>query len=155
MILADPQPFNESKPTNPNAALSEATAARKFPVDKNGNHDSGWDGAVFSRARSASSISKTPDPRLKSGLVGRFLSPSFSRGLDAFDVLPLPAFGALHYVELHLLTSLEAAKPGCLDGGEMHEHIFAILAADKTIALGIVKPLYGSCFHDVALSLLG
>jgi hypothetical protein len=36
----------------------------------------------------------------------------------------------------------------------VNEHILAILAADKTIALGIVKPLYGSCFHDIAVFLL-
>jgi hypothetical protein len=36
----------------------------------------------------------------------------------------------------------------------MDENIFTILAADKTIALGIVKPLYCSCFHDVAVFLL-
>jgi hypothetical protein len=30
----------------------------------------------------------------------------------------------------------------------VNENVLAILAADKTIALGIVKPLYCSCFHD-------
>src|SRR5208337_1437885 len=63
------------------------------------------------------------------------------------------ALGAFDYVELNLLTFLQAAKPVCLDGGEVHENVFTILAADKTIALGIVKPLYGSCFHDVAVFL--
>jgi hypothetical protein len=29
----------------------------------------------------------------------------------------------------------------------VHEYIFAILAADETIAFGIVKPLYCSRFH--------
>jgi len=83
-----------------------------------------------------------------------FLFPNFGCGLDAFDVLCLPALGAFYDVELNLLTFLQAAKPVCLDGGEVHEYIFAILAADKTIALGIVKPLYCSCFHDVAVFLL-
>jgi hypothetical protein len=36
----------------------------------------------------------------------------------------------------------------------VNENVLAILAADKTIALGIVKPLYCSCFHDVAVFLL-
>src|SRR5271165_3113365 len=80
--------------------------------------------------------------------------PNFDCGLDAFDVLRLPALGAFHYVELNLLTFLQAAKTVCLNGGEVHENVFAILAADETIALGIVKPLYCSCFHDVAVFLL-
>ena len=74
--------------------------------------------------------------------------------LDAFDVLCLPALRALHDVELNLLTFLQAAKAVCLDGGEVNENVLAILAADKAIALGIVKPLYCSCFHDVAVFLL-
>ena len=73
--------------------------------------------------------------------------------LDALDVLRLPAFRAFDYVELNLLTFLQAAKAVGLDGGEVHEYIFTILAADKTIALGIVKPLYCSRFHDVAVFL--
>ena len=79
--------------------------------------------------------------------------PNFNCGLDAFNVLGLPALGTLHYVELNLLTFLQAAKPVCLNRGEVHEYIFTILAADETIALGIVKPLYSSCFHDVAVFL--
>ncbi len=84
-----------------------------------------------------------------------YLSPNCGCGLDAFDVLRLPALRAFDYVKLNLLTFLQAAKTVCLDGGEMHKYIFTILAADKTIALGIVKPLYCSCFHDVAVFLLG
>ena len=90
----------------------------------------------------------------KRPLRAALLFPNFGCGLDAFDVLRLPALGALYYVELNLLTFLQAAKPVCLDGGEVHENILAILAADKTIALGIVKPLYCSGFHDGAVFLL-
>src|SRR5258707_14940536 len=97
-------------------------------------------------------------PKRKSGL-GRAallyysLFSNFGCGLDAFHVLRLPALGAFYYVELNLLTFLQAPKTVCLDGGEVNKHVLAILAADKTIALGIVKPLYCSCFHDVAVSL--
>jgi DUF1365 family protein len=35
----------------------------------------------------------------------------------------------------------------------MHKYILPILAADETITLGVVKPLYCSCFHGVALFL--
>ena len=74
-------------------------------------------------------------------------------GLDAFYVLCLPAFRAFYNVELNLLTFLQAFKAACLDGGEVNENVLAILAADKTVTLGIVKPLYCSCFHDGAVFL--
>ena len=73
--------------------------------------------------------------------------------LDALDVFCLPALGAFDHVKLHLLTFLEAAESAGLDGGEMYEDILTILAADKSIALGVVKPLHCSCFHVVALFL--
>src|SRR5579862_4835355 len=81
--------------------------------------------------------------------------------LDALDVLGLPALGAFDHVKLHLLTFLQTAEAAGLNGGEMHEDILAVLAADKTVALGVVKPLHCSCFHvllnflcvDVALKL--
>ena len=75
----------------------------------------------------------------------------FSRGLDGLDVLGLPALRTFYDIELNLLAFLEAAESVRLDGGEVDEHVFAVLTADETIALGIVKPLYCSCFHGVAL----
>jgi hypothetical protein len=73
--------------------------------------------------------------------------------LDAFDVLCLPALGAFDHVKLHLLTFLKAAESAGLDGGEMYEYILTILAADESIALGVVKPLHCSCFHVDAMFL--
>jgi hypothetical protein len=32
----------------------------------------------------------------------------------------------------------------------MHENILAILAADESVPLGVVKPLHCSCFHGDA-----
>ena len=58
------------------------------------------------------------------------------------------------YVELNLLAFLQAAKTICLNCGEVNEDVLTILAADKTIALGVVKPRYGSSFHNVAEFLL-
>ena len=83
--------------------------------------------------------------------------------LDALDVLCLPALGAFNHVKLDLLTFLQAAESAGLNGGEMHEYILAVLAADESIALSVVKPLHCSCFHvdamflcvDVALKLSG
>jgi hypothetical protein len=73
----------------------------------------------------------------------------------------LPAFGAFDYVKLNLLAFLQAAETAGLNGGEMYEYIFAVLAADESVAFSVVKPLYCSCFHvdtkflfvDVALEL--
>jgi hypothetical protein len=89
----------------------------------------------------------------KAASADRFSDSNFGCGLDAFDVLCLPALGALDYVELNLLTFLQAAKTIGLDSGEVHEYVLAILAADKTVAFSIVKPLYSSCFHEVAVFL--
>ena len=72
--------------------------------------------------------------------------------LDAFDVLGLPALGAFDHVKLYLLTFLQTAEAAGLNGGEMYEYILAVLAADESIALGVVKPLHCSCFHDGAIS---
>ncbi len=66
--------------------------------------------------------------------------------LDSLNVLSLPALGAFGHVELDGLAFLQAAEAAGLNRGEMHEDVFAILAADETIALGVVKPLYCSCF---------
>src|SRR5438128_2963065 len=67
-----------------------------------------------------------------------------SRGLH---VLCLPAFGSFDDVELDLLSFLQAAKPGCLNCREMYKDIFAILAADESIAFRVIEPLHCSCFH--------
>ena len=90
--------------------------------------------------------------RLRSRPSIRFFD--LESGLDRLDVLGLPALRAFDYIELHLLTFLEAAESGCLDGGEVNEHILTVLAADESITLRVVKPLYCSCFHGVALFLL-
>ena len=70
--------------------------------------------------------------------------------LDRLDVLCLPALRAFYNVELNLLTFLQTAEAVGLNGGEVNENVLAVLAADETIALGVVKPLYCSCFHGVA-----
>jgi hypothetical protein len=42
---------------------------------------------------------------------------------------------------------VQALEAACLDSREVYENIFASLAADKTVAFGVVKPLYCSLFH--------
>jgi hypothetical protein len=73
--------------------------------------------------------------------------------LDGLYVLGLPPFRAFDYIELDLLTFLQAAESTRLNGREVYEHVLAVLAADETITLGVVKPLYCSCFHGIALFL--
>jgi hypothetical protein len=67
--------------------------------------------------------------------------------LDSLNVLSLPALGAFGDVELHRLAFLQAAESARLNRREVHEDVFAILTADKAIALGVVKPLYCSFFY--------
>ena len=67
--------------------------------------------------------------------------------LQGLDVLGLPALRALDYVELDALAFLKRTEAVALDGGVMHEDVVAILTADKSEALGIVKPFHCSLFH--------
>src|SRR5712692_7475488 len=66
--------------------------------------------------------------------------------LDSLNVLSLPALRAFGHLELHGLPFLQAAKAACLNSGEMHEDVLAILTADEAIAFGVVEPLYCSLF---------
>ena len=76
---------------------------------------------------------------------------AFSRRLrlERLNVFSLPALGALGHVELYRLTFLQALETTRLDRREVHKNIFAILAADETIALGVVEPLYCSLFCHI------
>lgn len=69
--------------------------------------------------------------------------------LEGFYIFSLPALGTLGHVELHRLAFLQAFEAACLDGREVHKNIFASLARDETVALGIVEPLYRSLFRHI------
>jgi len=91
---------------------------------------------------------------------GHFWPPFSGFGLanvkkfsDTLDVFCLPALWAFYHVKLNLLSFLKAAESARLNGGEMHEDIFPVLAADKSVPLGVVKPLHCSCFHVDAMFL--
>jgi len=68
-------------------------------------------------------------------------------GLEHLYVFGLPALLALGDLELHRLSLLQGAEAAGLNGGEMHKDILAVLAADETKPLGVVKPLHCSLFH--------
>ncbi len=87
------------------------------------------------------------------GSLAAALVADCKSGLRRLYVLGLPALGSFDHIELDLLTFLQAAETARLNGREVNEHVLSILAADKSITLGVVKPLYCSCFHGVALFL--
>ena len=78
-------------------------------------------------------------------LLDRLLK--WSAALERLNVFRLPALGSLGDLELHGLAFLQAPEASRLDGGEMHENVFAILTANKAVALGVIEPLYCSLFH--------
>ena len=81
-----------------------------------------------------------------------FIAQEPRLALERPDVLSLPALGSLGYVELHCLAFLQALEAARLNGRKMHENVFARLAADKAVALGVIEPLYCSLFHFVICS---
>src|SRR5438270_3506838 len=94
---------------------------------------------------------------LKENARSRVLAPGGSNsalGLERSDVFCLEALRPLGDIELDRLAFLQAAKPACLDGREMHEDIVARLAADKAKALSVIKPLHCSLFHCVTHSIV-
>ena len=55
---------------------------------------------------------------------------------------------------LNVLTFVERAQSGALDGGDVNEHILATaLRLDKAITLGRVEPLHSACSHYQSPSL--
>src|SRR6266498_1272253 len=69
--------------------------------------------------------------------------------LERLNIFSLPALRAFGYIKLDRLALLQALETSRLHRRKVHKHIFAILSADKTIALGVVEPLYCSLFCHV------
>ena len=78
--------------------------------------------------------------------IDRLFEDTYSEWLY---ILSLPALGTFRNVELHGLTLLQALEPARLNRREVHKNIFATLAADKTISLRVVEPLYCSLFCHI------
>jgi len=64
---------------------------------------------------------------------------------ENLNVIGLPAFLPLDHLELNCLPILQAAEAVRLDGGEVHEDIFAALAGVEPVALRVVKPVDCTC----------
>src|SRR5689334_14342490 len=73
-------------------------------------------------------------------------------GLNSVHVLGLQALRTLLDLELNLRTFIQAPVPVCLNGREMHEHVVAAGALDKSIAFGGIKPLHNTFFFHYKFS---
>ena len=67
------------------------------------------------------------------------------KDLDRGYVFGLGSFLAIGDCELHLLAFGKRLKAVALDCTEVHKYIRALFLFDKTEALRIIEPLYGSC----------
>src|SRR6266850_3256672 len=71
----------------------------------------------------------------------------------AHDVACLEALGAFEQIELHGLALVQSAITVLLNGGEMHEYVFAGGPLDEAKTLGSVEPLHCSLLsHKLLLS---
>ena len=64
--------------------------------------------------------------------------------LNSEDLISLRAFGSLNDIELDLVAFLEALIAFALDGAVVHEDVGATLAAEESVSLCVVEPLYGA-----------
>jgi hypothetical protein len=64
--------------------------------------------------------------------------------LNPEDLISLRAFGSLNDVELDLVAFFEALIALALDGAVVHEDVGATLAAEESVSLCVVEPLYGA-----------
>ena len=69
--------------------------------------------------------------------------------LESLYVLCLKALRPFGNLKLYSLAFLQATETVAADCRKVHEHIFASLAADKTVALGVVKPFHCSLFYSL------
>lgn len=60
------------------------------------------------------------------------------------DVLGLRAFLSVCDSELDLLSICQRFEAITLNSAEVNEYIWTIFLCDKTVALGLVKPLHGA-----------
>ena len=81
----------------------------------------------------------------------RVFSKHCKIGLRILDVRSLLAFWTLCYFELYFLTFFQSLEAIHLDRGEVGEQILtAIIRSDKTKALGVIEPFYGTCCHNTS-----
>jgi hypothetical protein len=74
--------------------------------------------------------------------------------LEAGYVRRLQALGAARDFEFNRLAFVQRLVSFSLNGGEVHENVFAGLALDEPKAFTGVEPLYGSLFFQLCFSFL-
>jgi len=86
--------------------------------------------------------------------IGKGGIPSAEKGcLQTCYIGSLIALGSFEQVELHALAFVQSAVAVLLDGGEVHENIFATRPLNETIALSTIKPFHCSLLsHKQLLS---
>jgi hypothetical protein len=104
----------------------------------------------FFRASLESGTPKT-EKAASSGLPGRPIKLCWFYILRTIDVLCLQSLRAAFDFELNLCTFLQRPVTVHLDGGKVDEHIIAIGALDKSIALRGVKPFHYTFFSHYYL----
>src|SRR6266568_4542522 len=78
-------------------------------------------------------------------------APARGSGLSCCDVGGLQTLGALRHFKLHPGAFIQGAVSLRLDRREMNEDIFSVLALDKAVTLGCVKPLHCSFFFHLPI----
>jgi hypothetical protein len=82
---------------------------------------------------------KTTEPLIATALFGFSYST-----LALWDYVgSLQTFGTLFNREFHRLPFFQTTVSVHLDGGKVDENILTVITANKTIAFGGIKPLYG------------
>jgi hypothetical protein len=61
------------------------------------------------------------------------------------------SFLTLLNIKGNTIAFLEAFKAGCIDGGMMNKHIFAVFLLNKAKTFGIIKPFDNSISHSDTL----
>jgi hypothetical protein len=74
----------------------------------------------------------------------RLLAYFVTNFFETRDLLGLGAFASLNDVKFHLVALFEALITLALDGAVVNEDVSPALAAEESVTLCVVEPLYGA-----------
>jgi hypothetical protein len=72
-----------------------------------------------------------------------------SSDLQPHYILSLQSFWTFDHFKFNAVAFVKRLKTSALNCAVMHKNVIAGIAADKTIALFAIKPLYGSLFFHL------
>jgi len=127
--------------------IGGVTGGRFAPGVLGGFQDIGEMGTIWQQAGRLGTTQQQGEEMSPRPVDSIRILPESLEILERLYVCCLPALGTLHYVELNGLTFLQALEAIRVDGGVMHEDIFAVLTRDKAKALRVIKPLHCTLFH--------